>query len=264
MPARSPLGGLLQGCDLGGRWKASRLGSVARPEDATGLRGLTDVSFEIPHRLRDGTFWDSAPEPADTGERYDLVIVGARDQRPRRCPLLAASRRADDQRILILDPLEQPGGHAAQNNFSANGDGGGARTLIGYGGSQTIDSPSAYSRPAAALPRDVGIELARFDRYFDSGFNRRFGLKRSTFFDEETYGRDQLAVGTQRRDPAGRARSAAPTKLELARLELRPPNPYAGLERRARLRPSWRSSPIASSSSCTRGWVPKRSATCSV
>ena len=28
------------------------------------------------HRVRDGAFWDDAPKPVDTGENYDLVIVG--------------------------------------------------------------------------------------------------------------------------------------------------------------------------------------------
>ena len=71
------LGGFLQACDLGGNDGGRRVRVVRRPEDVTGLRGLTDRSFEVPHMLRDGTFWDSAPEPADTGERYDLVVVGA-------------------------------------------------------------------------------------------------------------------------------------------------------------------------------------------
>jgi spermidine dehydrogenase len=221
------LGGFLQGCDFGGGEKPADPGGVPRPEDVTGLRGLTDRSFEIPHRLRDGTFWESAPEPIDTGERYDLIVVGAGISG------LAAARywqylEGEGSKILVLDPLEQPGGHAAQNNFTANGDGGGARVLIGYGGSQTIDSPSAYARPAAELLDDIGIELGSFARYFDSGFNRRFGLERGTFFDEETYGRDQLAVGREpdvfRNSPLSRE-----AKLQLARLFLRPPNPYVGL-----------------------------------
>lgn len=222
------LGGWLQGCDFGGRDGAnSDLASLALPEDAKGLRGLTDTSFEIPHRLRDGTFWDSAPDPIDTEQHYDLVVIGAGISG------LAAARywqrlQGEDSKILILDPLEQPGGHAAQNNFAANGDGAGARTLIGYGGSQTIDSPSAYARPAAELIDDIGIELASFNRYFDLDFNRRFGLEGATFFDEESYGRDQLIVGSRaqvlRDSPLSRQ-----SKIELARLELRPPNPFTGL-----------------------------------
>ncbi len=222
------LGGFLQACDLGGSDRAtSAPGTATRPEDVTGLRGLTDASFEIPHRLRDSTFWESAPEPDNTGEQYDLIVVGAGISG------LAAARywqrlQGEDSKILILDPLEQPGGHAAQNNFTASGDGAGARTLIGYGGSQTIDSPSTYSAPAAALIEDVGIELAAFRRYFDRGFNRRFGLGQATFFDEETYGQDHLAVGTEPRILAD-APLRRETKIELARLFMKPPDPFARL-----------------------------------
>ena len=46
------------------------------PPVETGLRGSHPGAFEIAHSLRDGTFWDSAGKPSDTGETYDLVIVG--------------------------------------------------------------------------------------------------------------------------------------------------------------------------------------------
>jgi len=47
------------------------------PPALTGLRGSQPGSFDAAHALRDGTFWDSAGKPQDTGETYDLVIVGA-------------------------------------------------------------------------------------------------------------------------------------------------------------------------------------------
>src|SRR5215475_5141500 len=47
------------------------------PPTKTGLRGSHLGSFEIAHRLRDGTFWKAAGRPINTGETYDLVIVGA-------------------------------------------------------------------------------------------------------------------------------------------------------------------------------------------
>ena len=46
------------------------------PPGLTGLRGSHPGSFDAAHSLRDGTFWDSAGKPEDTGETYDLVIVG--------------------------------------------------------------------------------------------------------------------------------------------------------------------------------------------
>src|SRR5713101_3474491 len=46
------------------------------PPALTGLRGSHPGSFDPAHSLRDGRFWDQAGAPVDTGESYDLVIVG--------------------------------------------------------------------------------------------------------------------------------------------------------------------------------------------
>jgi spermidine dehydrogenase len=43
------------------------------PPALTGMRGNHPGSFEAAHSLRDGTFWDSAGKPEDTGETYDLI-----------------------------------------------------------------------------------------------------------------------------------------------------------------------------------------------
>ncbi|HYL98255.1 MAG TPA: twin-arginine translocation signal domain-containing protein, partial [Blastocatellia bacterium] len=46
------------------------------PPALTGMRGSHPGSFENAHSLRDGAFWDSAGKPEDTGETYDLIVVG--------------------------------------------------------------------------------------------------------------------------------------------------------------------------------------------
>src|SRR3981189_2149251 len=46
------------------------------PPSSTGLRGSHPGSFEIAHSLRDGTFWKTSGKPIDTGEVYDLIVVG--------------------------------------------------------------------------------------------------------------------------------------------------------------------------------------------
>ncbi len=43
------------------------------PPAMTGLRGSHDGSWEVAHSMRDGKVWDDG---ADTGESYDLVVVG--------------------------------------------------------------------------------------------------------------------------------------------------------------------------------------------
>src|SRR5271166_5174958 len=98
------------------------------PPALTGLRGSHAGSFDAAHSLRDGTFWDSAGTPQDTGESYDLVVVGGGIS-----GLSAAHfyRKAVDAgaRILILENHDDFGGHAKRNEFRV-----GSRTLLGYGG----------------------------------------------------------------------------------------------------------------------------------
>ncbi len=43
------------------------------PPARTGMRGSHAGSFEVAHALRDGNTWTDV---ADTGEHYDLVVVG--------------------------------------------------------------------------------------------------------------------------------------------------------------------------------------------
>ncbi len=168
---------------------ASAAAAAAAPPDPParrGLRGQTNRALGVPHGLRDGTFWATAGTPRDTGEHYDLVVVGAG------LSGLSAARFfqrefGGDARILILDPLDDVGGHARRNEFRAGG-----RTLVGYGGSQSLESPATYSWHARSLLRDIDIEVRRFERYFDAGFKARHGLGRGLYFDAETWGRDHF------------------------------------------------------------------------
>src|SRR5271166_462961 len=45
------------------------------PPALTGMRGSHPGSFEVAHNLRDSKQWDLSGA-TDTGERYDLVVVG--------------------------------------------------------------------------------------------------------------------------------------------------------------------------------------------
>jgi hypothetical protein len=46
------------------------------PSTLTGMRGSHPGSFEAAHALRDGTFPKTGTSPIDTGEHYDLIVVG--------------------------------------------------------------------------------------------------------------------------------------------------------------------------------------------
>ena len=74
------------------------------PPIKTGLRGSHPGSFEIAHSLRNGTFWESAGQPVESSENYDLVIVGGGIS-----GLAAAhfyrEKVGDSARILILERL---------------------------------------------------------------------------------------------------------------------------------------------------------------
>jgi spermidine dehydrogenase len=159
------------------------------PPALTGLRGQHPGSFEVAHEFaRAGKRYvidDPAPE-----ESYDLIVVGGGISG------LAAAwfyRRAagSDARILILDNHDDFGGHAKRNEFTLE-----QRLFIGYGGSQSIQSPrTLYSPVAKGLLRDLGVDVGRFETAFDRSLYSALGLSRGVFFAREAFGRDRLLPG---------------------------------------------------------------------
>ncbi len=156
------------------------------PPALTGLRGSHEGSYSAAHALKDGTFWDDAGAPLDSGEEYDLVVVGAGLSGLAAAHYFrqAAGRRA---RILLLDNHDDFGGHARRNEFTVGG-----KRLIGYGGTFAIDSPAPYSPIARALVRELGLDVRRDARVHERGLYRSLGLRPAIFFDRETFGRDVL------------------------------------------------------------------------
>ena len=158
------------------------------PPGKTGLRGDHAGSFEAMHKLRDGAFWDDAPKGVDTGESYDLVIVGGGIS-----GLAAAHyfRQAagGKARILILENHDDFGGHAKRNEFRA-----GSRMNLGFGGTYSIESPAPYSAVSKALIEELGIDVPSYPKYVSKDLYRSLGLKPHIFFDKETFGADKLVV----------------------------------------------------------------------
>src|SRR6202035_4123316 len=89
------------------------------PPALTGMRGSHAGSFETAHSLRDGTFWDSVGKPQDTGETYDLIIVGGGISGLAAAHFYRKAAGAN-ARILILDNHADFGGHAKRNEFRVN------------------------------------------------------------------------------------------------------------------------------------------------
>jgi spermidine dehydrogenase len=156
------------------------------PPALTGLRGQHLGSFEVAHEIaRTGRRYPIADLAIE--ESYDLIVVGGGISG------LAAAwffRRAAgaDARILILDNHDDFGGHAKRNEFTLD-----QRLIIGYGGSQSMQSPrTLYSNVAKGLLRDLGVDVARFETAFDRTLYSSLGLSRGAFFARETFGRDAL------------------------------------------------------------------------
>ena len=153
------------------------------PPARTGLRGTHVGAFEAAHQLRDG---QQPLAIQETGQNYDLVIVGAgisglsaawfyRQQRP-------------NARILILDNHDDFGGHAKRNEFQLD-----QHLHLMNGGTLSIQSPRPYSPVAESLMRSIGINSQALNKRIQNRqFYQKHGLSNGVFFDAATFGRDKL------------------------------------------------------------------------
>lgn len=157
------------------------------PPRLTGMRGSHPGSFEAAHALRDG---QQPGEGANTGETYDLIVVGGGISGLSAAHFFRA-RTSPESRILILENHDDFGGHAKRNEFELGG-----RLHLLNGGTLEIDSPRPYAPVPAALIRELGIDVEALSRKVEHRtFYRDLGLRTGVFFDRETFGADKLAVG---------------------------------------------------------------------
>src|SRR5882672_5612526 len=157
------------------------------PPLLTGMRGSHPGSFEGAHALRDGQTW---PAAADTGEEYDLIVVGGGISGLAAAHFYRAQTKAHS-RILILDNHDDFGGHAKRNEFNLNG-----HLNLLNGGTLEIDSPRPYGPIAADLLTTLGIDVVKLVKTTQQlEFYEGLGLQSGVFFDQETFGADKLIVG---------------------------------------------------------------------
>ena len=162
------------------------------PPALTGLRGSHVGAFETAHKLRNGSFWSEAGKPTDTGESYDLVVVGGGISGLSAAHFFrkAAGPKA---KILILDNHDDFGGHAKRNEFQIEG-----KFRLGYGGTFSIESPRPYSAVAKGVVEELGIDVPSYSKYVDKDLYRSQGLLPNIFFDKETFGADKLLANPLR------------------------------------------------------------------
>lgn len=195
------------------------------PAHLTGLRGQYEGVQNVMHALRDGTLKLDSGAGRSTGERYDLMVVGAGISG------LAAAfhyrQLSPGAKVLLLDPLDDFGGHAKRNEFRVGG-----RTLIGYGGSQSMQTPSYFSPAVNKLLADVGIEPKKFEGYYDGEWFDKRGLGEGMFFAKEVFSSNKLVrVEEKAADWVPRAPLNPKAKQDLIRLLDDPPDYLPGLSR---------------------------------
>jgi spermidine dehydrogenase len=160
------------------------------PPLLTGMRGSHPGSFEDAHALRDGRTW---PAATDTGEEYDLIVVGGGISGLAAAHFYRAQTSAKS-RILILDNHDDFGGHAKRNEFNLNG-----HLNLLNGGTLEIDSPRPYGPIASGLLTTLGLDVPKLIKTTqDLEYYEHLGLQSGVFFDQETFGVDKLSVGLGR------------------------------------------------------------------
>ena len=184
------------------------------PPARVGLRGSHPGSYEVAHGLRDGRSYDTGE---DTGESYDLVVVGGGMSG------LAAAyyhrrRTVPNAKILILDNHDDFGGHARRNEFLVNG-----RLLIARGGTSYIERPATFPVEGRELLADIGIDYNEPTYKVEPGYYATLGMKPAQYFDKETFGADKFLLNPTGGGFGGRADAArGPSPEFLAETPLAP------------------------------------------
>jgi spermidine dehydrogenase len=104
--------------------------------------------------------------------------------------------------------------------------------LIGYGGTQTITSPNLYSAEGKQLFKELGIDVQRFEKYYDRNFYSSRGMTEAVFFDKETFGEDRLVTGldgTMSAEALAKTPLSAATQKNLLRIRAESVDYLAGM-----------------------------------
>jgi spermidine dehydrogenase len=153
--------------------------SRLRFESRGALSGQTPAAMALGHRVRDGEF---PGEILETGEVYDLVVVGA-GIAGLGAAYLYSQEAPSEPSILLLDNHEELGGHARRNVMEYEG----AR-LIAPGGTFALEDVEDSPGEALEIFRRIGLDPGRLVEYRDAKFRERFGLSPTVVFDSRVFG----------------------------------------------------------------------------
>lgn len=136
--------------------QASSSDHFVSPPLRTGMRGSHPGAFEAAHALRDGTLQEK--EIKDTGEVYDLIVVGGGLSGLSVAHFFQKYAGAD-KTVLIIENHDDFGGHAKRNQFSVNG-----HDLVLNGGTLEIESPQRYNQWASMILSDIGVDIEAYKK----------------------------------------------------------------------------------------------------
>ena len=155
------------------------------PPARTGLRGSHPGSNEAAHERAWGGRSDWGPT-TKLSETYDLIVVGG-GLSGLSAAYFYQQEHGRDKKVLILDNHDDFGGHAKRNEHTVAG-----HTLLGEGGSESLEYPHEFRETVRGLMQDLGVDMDRFKTAYDSDFYKRHGLGAVTYFNKQTFGQDKV------------------------------------------------------------------------
>ncbi len=163
----------------------NKLDQFYYPPALTGLRGSHPGANTHAHdkAWTQKSDWGSGTILKET---YDLIVVGG-GLSGLSAAYFYLEKHGKDKKVLVLDNHDDFGGHAKRNEHTING-----KTLISYGGSQSIVEPKNGSKIVLDLLKDIGVNLSRFKTAYDLDFYKRHNLKAVTYFNKKVFGEDKI------------------------------------------------------------------------
>ncbi len=161
----------------------SESAEIYYPPTRTGMRGSHPGAYEVAHALaRQGASFDN---PIDTGEAYDLVIVGAGIS-GLACAHYYRERFGADARILLLENHDDFGGHAKRNEFHQSGS-----MVLALGGTHNLEWWQ-FSETVQDFMATYGVDIEAMRQKMEFNYGEDAPNSPAMWFDESSYGVNRL------------------------------------------------------------------------